>query len=358
MNIPFVDSAIGIPCKALSNIISIFAYIGKKLKTNSFLKNRKFEVIHCHSPNMIRPVISSAKRFRLISSMMVNEQFMTCAASNKHINNGKTCEHCTIFKTFFCNRIGASFYKRKVLAVYFYYRMLRYRWAARSYDLVFCVSNDVKDRLASINLINTQVVFNIIDPVLHKGPTEKISIPIIKQIKEKYRNLVLFVAGDLSDSAKGSHLVFQAAKSLEDFAFLCVGKRPKAHSFQLPNVFFTGRLKPEEMADYYRGSDAVVIPSVCPDALPRVGLEALAYSKPIVGLRYGGIPDIVVDGVNGLLFSKPDALELAEKLKALFACPQKLRPMGENSLRRAKDIFSPEKAVDKIISSYNRIRKI
>jgi glycosyltransferase involved in cell wall biosynthesis len=53
----------------------------------------------------------------------------------------------------------------------------------------------------------------------------------------------------------------------------------------------------------YEGLDAIVVPSDCPDPLPRVVLEAGAQGLPVIALPTGGIPSMIIDGHTGFLVS-------------------------------------------------------
>lgn len=323
-----------------------------------FLTKNRMNVIHCHSPNMIVPVNRIAKKMKLISSMMVNEQFMTCAASNKHIYKGTLCNSCFFVKTLCCNRIGRNSINRKLLATYFYLRMFRYRRCALSYDVVFCASNDVRSRLNAVGIHKTIVIFNIAEP-LSCGTSFNNESPLdVKQIKARFSRVILFVASDLDDEAKGFHLIVEAARRLKEYAFICIGKYKRDSTSMFSNIFYTDRVIPAQMGRYYFLSDVVVLPSICPDALPRVGLEALALAKPLIGSNCGGIPDVIEDGVNGYLFAVGSADVLVAKLRDIFSDPQRLIAMGENSLNKAKANFSPDVVADKVITCYNRLGKI
>lgn len=72
------------------------------------------------------------------------------------------------------------------------------------------------------------------------------------------------------------------------------------------------------------------------EGVPRAFIEAMAAGKPVVGSRVAGIPYIIRNGVNGLVFESEDADELAEELRVLLEWPELRARMGERSLRFAR----------------------
>lgn len=77
------------------------------------------------------------------------------------------------------------------------------------------------------------------------------------------------------------------------------------------------------------------------EAMSRVILEAMACGKPVIGSNVGGIPDIIRDGHNGLLFESEDHEMLAGKLKRLLDDEVLARRLGEEGFRTAQR-FSPD----------------
>lgn len=73
-----------------------------------------------------------------------------------------------------------------------------------------------------------------------------------------------------------------------------------------------------EMADLYARHDVFFMPSVT-EGSPLALLEAMAAGVPPVAARVGGVPDIVEDGVTGLLFDPFDAGAAAEQLRRLLS---------------------------------------
>jgi glycosyltransferase involved in cell wall biosynthesis len=75
-------------------------------------------------------------------------------------------------------------------------------------------------------------------------------------------------------------------------------------------VEWTPRLTAPEVAAAMDAATVIVLPSRS-EGLPRVAIEALQRGRPIIGGRSGGIPDIVRDGVNGLLVDPEDPQDVA-----------------------------------------------
>ncbi|MDQ3855349.1 MAG: glycosyltransferase family 4 protein [Chloroflexota bacterium] len=79
----------------------------------------------------------------------------------------------------------------------------------------------------------------------------------------------------------------------------------------------TGYVAPgPDLERYFRGADLFVLPSLS-EGVPKVLLEAMAHALPVIATRTGGIPDIVVDGVNGLLVPPGDAPAIETAIERL-----------------------------------------
>lgn len=92
-------------------------------------------------------------------------------------------------------------------------------------------------------------------------------------------------------------------------------------------VTFKGRVNDEELAALYQSCDLFVAPSLY-ESFGLVYLEAMNYGKPVIGCRAGGIPEVVDDGITGLLVPPGTPSALAEAIIALLTSPDLLRQMG------------------------------
>jgi starch synthase len=71
-----------------------------------------------------------------------------------------------------------------------------------------------------------------------------------------------------------------------------------------------------------------------------VNLEAMACGTAVVASRVGGIPEVVSDGLTGLLVPPDDPAALGEALNALLRDPARALLMGEAGRARAVGEFS------------------
>jgi glycosyltransferase involved in cell wall biosynthesis len=100
-------------------------------------------------------------------------------------------------------------------------------------------------------------------------------------------------------------------------------------------VEFRGWLSYDAVGDAIADATAVVIPSVWPETLATVALEALAVGRPLIGSRVGGLPELIDDGVNGFLVEPYDVRRLADRMAAILTDPVMAERMGAAGRRRS-----------------------
>jgi glycosyltransferase involved in cell wall biosynthesis len=120
------------------------------------------------------------------------------------------------------------------------------------------------------------------------------------------------------------------------------------------NVQFVGHLDAARLAEFYRDLRMLVLPSKCFEAFPLVLVEAMLQRKPVICSNIGGLPEIVEDGVTGLLFQTGNAAELAEKVRSLWSRPDVCRRMGEAGRAKAVREYSAEKYYERLLAAYRQ----
>ncbi len=103
-----------------------------------------------------------------------------------------------------------------------------------------------------------------------------------------------------------------------------------------------------------KGFDLFVMSSIT-EGLGTSLLDAMACARPIVATRAGGIPEIVEDGVNGLLAPVRDHHALAEAIVRALKDPDLRRRLGEAGLARVNQRFTVERMVSETADVYARV---
>lgn len=98
-------------------------------------------------------------------------------------------------------------------------------------------------------------------------------------------------------------------------------------SNQSDRVFWAGRLEGERLAEAYAASNIVVVPSLY-EGYGLVIREAMSSGIPVVASNVGGIPEILINGVNGFLVPAADPVALADALRMIILDPKLRSQMG------------------------------
>ena len=105
---------------------------------------------------------------------------------------------------------------------------------------------------------------------------------------------------------------------------------------------FIHGLSQEELFACYAHCDVFALPSGG-EGFGLVFLEAMAHGKPVVGGAHGGTPDVVEDGVTGLLVPHGDLARLACAIESLLADPVAAREMGARGRQRVQAMYTFER---------------
>jgi len=117
-------------------------------------------------------------------------------------------------------------------------------------------------------------------------------------------------------------------------------------------IIFTGFREniPELLASF----DIFVLPSRM-EGFGRVNLEAMAMGKPVISTNVGGIPEVVQDGVTGILVTPRNSKALAHAIIRLFNDSQLGKSMGNAGRRRVEEHFTLQAHVQRIEEIYLEI---
>lgn len=145
-----------------------------------------------------------------------------------------------------------------------------------------------------------------------------------------------------------------------DAHFVIVGEGPfreeytrKAIELGLgEHVTWTGLLEDPFTAGAYDAADIVCQVSRWEEVFGWVIAEAMAYRRPVIATRVGGIPEVVADDESGWLIARGDVEELAKRVLILLEDPARRQSMGIAGRKRVDAKFDLRKNVAQLVESY------
>ncbi len=139
--------------------------------------------------------------------------------------------------------------------------------------------------------INRKVDFNYIyfGFIGTLAPNKGIEVLLKAYHKIKKPNYRLFVAG----SGKEDYEEYLKSKYKDD------------------SIVFMGRVNPK---DFFKKVDVTIVPSIWYENFSGVIVESFAFGVPVIGSNIGGVPEMISEGINGMLFDPYKEGDLEEKL--------------------------------------------
>src|SRR5215203_893437 len=213
------------------------------------------------------------------------------------------------------------------------------RWGEHSAEAVLVITPRLCRLLVSegVDENRLHVIPPGVNPSLFEGPFEDPFLGV-------GRPRVLFV-GRLA-SQKGVSTLVAAAGLLEDPSarLLLVGDGPERKALEKEakrigmgnRLHFVGFVAHERLPAVLVHADLLVLPSIY-EELGTVLLEAMQAGLPVVASRTGGIPDVIEDGVNGLLVPPGEPEALARAINRVLADRGLAYRLSEGAQARAKD---------------------
>jgi glycosyltransferase involved in cell wall biosynthesis len=176
---------------------------------------------------------------------------------------------------------------------------------------------------------------------------------------------VITSVGQLKEK-KGFSYLIEACQILKEkgYSFHCqiIGEGPLRSKLeqQIRNlsleshVMLNGALPHERVIEQMKSSTMFVLPCVMGsdgdrDGIPNVILEAMAMQLPVISTNHSGIPEVVIDEVNGLLVPAGDATFLAQAMVRLLDQPELRRQMGKRGRQLVTEKFDARQNASRLL---------
>jgi glycosyltransferase involved in cell wall biosynthesis len=176
------------------------------------------------------------------------------------------------------------------------------------------------------------------------------------------RKTILFaISSNPEDTRKGTDIIAAALPLLTTNAITLLPLGIGEGAEILSELFAGHAFLPPRHLDndtdlnlYYSAADVVWHPSRA-DTSSMVGLESMASGTPVIAARVGGVPEVIGDGIGGILIDQESPQQLARETDLLFANPEKLAALSASARTRTEQDFNIERFLDGHENLYHAI---
>ncbi len=347
--VPYIRSSLEIQRMSLGKLRAFFNGIYNvkaKQSMQALLARENPDLVFAQNVYpLISPSVLVACREHGVPVIMRCPNYRLICPNGLFMSKGEVCERCLEGREYWCilRNCENDIFKSMGYALRGYVAR-RFSLFKNNVDVFLVLTEFARKKLINngFNAERIQVISGLADITTIQNNSE---------IKEgKY---IAFV-GRIS-SEKGIDIVLKAAKMLPDIPFKIAGKYETNGRFlkNIPeNVQFLGQLSGEPLVGFYENAKIIVIPSKWYEGLPVVAIEAMLKSKPIVCSRIGGLPEVVEDGVTGLLFDPDNVNDFSEKVNALWNNLELCQSLGLAGREKAEKEYSTDAFYKSIINAY------
>ena len=198
---------------------------------------------------------------------------------------------------------------------------------------------------------------NSVPTILFVGRLEKrkgvhILVQAIPYVLKKIPNARFIIAG--RDSFIDDASVSFSGSSKHSFKERLIAMLPE-HCRK--NVEFLGYVSPDDLDKYYRECDLFVAPSLY-ESFGLIYVEAMSYAKPVIGCGVGGVPEVIKDGITGILIPPEDIKGLAYAIISILEDKGRAQVMGRAARKYVEDYFTSNIMAQNTLQAYSQCLKV
>jgi glycosyltransferase involved in cell wall biosynthesis len=161
---------------------------------------------------------------------------------------------------------------------------------------------------------------------------------------------------------KGLETLITAMEKVKDYDLYIIGDGAIKNELEIKvakssdsNIRFLGFQSGSKLLTLISEAMFMVTPSEWYENCPISVLEVLSMGKPVIAANVGGLPELVEDKVNGLIFKMGDAEDLSEKILYLLNNPEERRKMGKKAREKIEQCYNPALHYERIVALYQSL---
>ncbi len=314
------------------------------------LKNTNVDIAHFHIyyGKLTASILGGLKKAGIPLIQTLHEYKITCPVYS-HLSNDEICEACA-GKHFWralpkrCNRNSLA---RTALSVTESY-VSRSLGSVDKFDHFISVSHFLRKKMIQYGMPEDKIstVHNFTD---------------VSDITPNFSEGDYVLYFGRVHRSKGILTLIEAAAPLKQVPLYIVGDgeaMPEVKQIIKQNryehIHLLGFKRGEELQELILNSICTVLPSEWYENCPMSVLESYAYGKPVIGADIGGIPELIVDGVDGFLVPSGEHEPLRDRLLWMSEHKTEAAEMGKAGRRKMETEFNADIHYQKIMDVYKQ----
>lgn len=223
-------------------------------------------------------------------------------------------------------------------------------------DIFVAPSKFIKKRFIKFGIPEDKIIFS----------QYGINAELFKNVQTKNSNTIKFGFIGTVLPAKGLHVLIKAFNKINSGKanLKIYGKLYPYRGFEYyprfvkklvknKNIRFMGNFDNSELEKVFSNIDVLIVPSIWYENSPLTIQESFLFKTPVIASNIGGIPELIKDKENGLLFEPRNVNDLYQKMKLIIENPRLLRELSKN-LPFPNSIKENAKQLEKLYISLGR----
>lgn len=339
--------------KIRTGLNSIYSFEAKK-KIKELIRDVEPDLIHTHSiPYRLTSSIINAAWEENIPVVHTSHEWKAICSNQRlfKFNPPGVCEKCKGFR--FYNAVKERCIKgslsNSIIGCIEAYLCHFNGIYSNKIGILVAPSNFAKEKLIEFGFDSKRVV-----SIRHNVNIDKFSPNF------NYNNYILYY-GHLTPQ-KGISTLISAMKRVNTTSLLVIGDgemkdglKGMVETERIKNVEFKDYIYGEELFSHVRNSAFTVMPSIWFETAGLVIYESFALGKPVIGANIGPIPELIKNGITGLLFEPGNIGDLAKNINYLISKPDKIEKMGKKARRFAEKMLNNEHHYKELMKVYKQV---
>lgn len=326
-----------------------------KKKFEQLLQDEQPDIIHLNifQSQLTGSIVDIAVKYHIPVVYTAHDLKSVCP-NYQMLNHGEVCEKCLHGKYGNCFKTSCmKDSKVKSLLATMEANEYKKRKTYKKLSLVITPSNFYKQKIDESGVMDC--------PVIHIP--NFLPEDTLYQSKNKAGEYILYF-GRLSREKGVVTLVKAYAQANAELPLYIVGTGPKQEEIEAlvtqlglqEKVKLLGFKQGQELKEIVANSRCVCLPSEWYENGPYSIMEAMSAGKPAIVSTYGGLPEMVEDGVNGYTVAACNVDELSAALQKMATMSEEqLFAMGQAAVAKAKEMFDSKNYLQTIVEKYSEL---